>query len=339
MKKILYIHIIASLVMIMSTGFIYAKIMTDTDLDGLSDTEEINTYITNPHNQDTDLDDFPDAMEIYYGYSPLKGNAAELEKISLDLPYIHESPDGSWTGPWKNGCEEASIFMIENFYIGKNDPSIKESMNFMMALFNKQDQIWGSNADSDAYRTNKLINDFTKYNSTIIDNPTIEQIKIELQQKRPVIALHYGKTLANPNIPFAANGSYYHMTVIIGYDEPNQEFIVHDNGDPKTGDAHRYKYSVFMESLHDFDFATRKADGPARVIFTYPKLVKLMTSPKVYFLQNKTKQWIINEQVFNTNAWDWDAINIVRPEWLINFTNGLNIIEDLKDKKRPITSM
>jgi len=313
--------------MVLSSGFIYAKIMPDSDGDGLSDFEEGRTYQTNFHSPDTDLDSFSDATEIFYGYSPTMPNSAKLDKLQLSIPYIHESPDGSWTGPWKNGCEEASILMVEKFYMGQTYTNIKESMDFMMALFNIQDNIWGSNADADAYRTAKLINEHTRYNAVITDHPTIAQIKKELQQKRPVIALHYGKTLNNPNIPFLATGSYYHMTVIIGYDDTTQEFIVHDNGDTKTGSAHHYKYSVLMDSLHDFDFSTGRADGTPRVIFTYPKLVKLTSSPKVYFIQNHTKQWIINEQVFNAHGWDWEAINIVWPEWLNTITTGTNITQ------------
>ncbi len=317
--------IILILLIIASAGFVFAKIEKDTDADTLSDYEEQNVYTTEENNQDTDADTYPDATEIYYGYSPLEGNNAKLTTVQLDIPYINESPDGSWTGPWKNACEEASIAMIENFYLGKKDVTIKEAMNFMSVLFTKQNQIWGSNADADAARSTKLIDEYTNYNAVIKDNPTIEEIKTELQRKRPVIIPVYGKTLKNSNIPFLATGSYYHMMIIIGYDDETQEFITNDTGDIKTGANHRYKYGTIMDSLHDFNFAEHKANGPAKAIFTYPKLVKLISSPKVYYLKDNTKQWIVNENTFNAKGFDWDAINIVQPQWLVNFQTGNDI--------------
>lgn len=310
----------------MSGGLIYAKIEIDTDKDGLSDYEEQNVYFTNPLKPDTDQDNYPDAHEIFYGYSPLHDNNSKLKQITLDLPFIKEAPDGNWTGPWKNGCEEASITMIEKFYLGQKNTTIAQAKNYMMMLFTNQNKIWGSNADADAYRTAKLINDYTSYNALIKDDPTIDEIKKELQQKRPVISLHYGKDLQNPNIPFLTTGSYYHMIVIIGYDDLTKEFITHDNGDIKTGSQHRYDYDLFMNSLHDFDFSKRQANGPARVIFTYPKLVKLADYHRIYYLHDNIKQYVTHPVVFANRNWDWNAINIVNKDWLDKFINGPDLV-------------
>jgi len=325
MKKRIIIHLIVIFGILMSINFIFAKIEPDTDQDSLSDYEEQKTYMTDTDSRDTDNDGFYDDLEVYYGYSPLKGNAARLTQLTLDIPYINESPDNSWTGPWKNGCEEASILMIENFYLGKKEAGVKESMDYMMTLFKKQDEIWGSNADADTFRTDKLINDYTQYNSVIVENPTLQDIKKELQQKRPVISYHYGKDLQNPNIPFLSTGSYFHVFVIIGYDDTTNEFIAHDNGDIKTGEKHRYNYDILMNSLHDFDFATRTTTGPPRVIFTYPKLVKVIGDPRVYYIKGKTKKWIVDEESFNANGFNWDAINVVRKIWLDEFEEGTNV--------------
>ena len=40
---------------------------------------------------------------------------------------------------------------------------------------------------------------------------------------------------------------------------------------PKDGANHIYSYSVLMNSMHDFSHVTRRADQPARAIFTAPK--------------------------------------------------------------------
>lgn len=322
-----YFILILILAVLVSAGFVFAKIETDNDNDGLSDNEEQKVYATNPNKADTDSDGFLDGEEVTKGFSPLKGTQAKLTKVNLDVPYIHEAPDNNWAGPWKNACEEASMAMVEKYYLGKSIVAVKEAKVFMTMMFAKQNNIWGSNADSDAQRTARLINDYTVYNAKIMDNPAIEDIKKEVQQKRLVISLHYGFDLKNKNIPFVPlpRGTSYHMMVIVGYDDETKEFIVNDTGDRKDGKNHHYGYELFMNSLHDFDFKVHKANGPARVIFTYPKLAKLDFSPKVYYLQNNSKQWIVNEAAFNAKKWDWNAINVVDKTWLDTFQLGQDI--------------
>jgi hypothetical protein len=251
-----------------------------------------------------------------------------LSKVFLTVPYINESPDGSWTGPWKNACEEASMTMVDKYYYGLSSVTVKDAMKMMNTLFAFQNNIWGSNADSDTARTLRIIEENTIYNATIIEKPTILQIQKELQGKRPVIVPLYGFDLGNKNIPFvpAPRGTSYHMIVIIGYDDVTKEFITNDTGDTKAGPSHRYSYDVLMNAIHDYSFVTRHADGPARAIFTYPKLVKLIDSPRVYFLHDQVKQYIPSEEVFKANNWTWSAVNIVEAEWLDTFTMG----EDVK---------
>ncbi len=201
----------------------------------------------------------------------LVSNISVPKTLILPVPYINEAPDGNFSGNWKNGCEEASMVMVENYYAGRKYVSIKEAQDAMQELFDYQDKIYSSNADSDAQRTLEIINNNLNYAATIVENPTVQQIKKEIQKRRPVISLHYGFELHNPNIPFAVYGSYYHQMVVVGYDDTIKEFIVHDDGDQKSGANHRYGYDLFMNSLHDFDYLTRKTNLPARVIFTSKK--------------------------------------------------------------------
>ncbi len=196
---------------------------------------------------------------------------SKSEDIVLEVPYVNEAPDGNFTGPWKNACEEASIAMVEKYYLGEKSVSIIEAKNFMQILFNVEDQLWGFNANSDTIRTAEIINKYSSYGAVIKTNPTIQDIKNELDQKRPVITPNYGFGLQNPNIPFAGTGSSYHMIVIIGYNDETREFIVNDSGDIKDGAGYRYDYDLFMNTVHDYDYVTNMVDGPMRAIFTFPK--------------------------------------------------------------------
>ncbi|MBU4284781.1 C39 family peptidase [Patescibacteria group bacterium] len=200
--------------------------------------------------------------------SALTTEILKPDKFILDVPYINEAPDGNFSGNWKNGCEEASIAMVEKYYLGKKSVSIEEAKSFMQNLFDIQDRLYGSNASTDAARTAKIINNYTSFNAVVKDNPTIEDIRRQIRINRPVISLHYGFDLQNPNIPFSRIGSYYHMLVVVGYNDETQEFIVNDDGDMKNGKNHRYNYDLFMNSLHDYNPSLNKTNGPARVIFT-----------------------------------------------------------------------
>jgi len=314
-----------------------AKIEPDTDKDGLSDYEELHVYKSNYDKADTDGDGYLDGDEVYNGYSPNKINE-ELNNVNLAVPYINEAPDDDWTGPWKNACEESSIAMVENYYLGRKAVNKWNAKNYMISLFNFQDTIYGSNADADSIRTLKIIQDKTSFNGKIVKKPTLEQIKKELQQKRPVISLHYGFGLKNKNIPFLATGSSYHMMVIVGYDDDKKEFITNDPGDRVAGHNHRYSYDLFMNTLHDFDFKTKRASGEAVVIFTSPKLVKTVKSGKVYLVDKDKKYHVTSMDVFKEKGWNWDMVVVVEKEWLDNFEKGDSLVVGKSDKVNNLKS-
>lgn len=192
-------------------------------------------------------------------------------QVHLAVPYVNEAPEGNWSGPWKNGCEEAAVVMVEAFYQKKGTVLRSEAKEMMQQLFDEQDRVWGSNANSDAARTVQFIHELDLFNARIVEDPTVQQIKEEVAAGRPVITLHRGFELGNPNIPFLATGSSYHTLVVVGYDDARGEFIVHDDGDDKAGTNRRYSYEVVMGSLHDYNYQSKLADGPPRVIFTAAK--------------------------------------------------------------------
>lgn len=195
----------------------------------------------------------------------------KIADVVFDIPYVNEAPLGVFAGPWKNACEEASITMVEGYYLGKKTIENKEAEEFMNMLFEKENILYGSNSNSDAARTAEIINKYSSYSAFIKENPTLEEIKSEINQGRPVLTPNYGFGLKNPNIPFLLSGSSYHMVVVIGYNDQTREFITNDSGDAKTGTGYRYGYDLFMSTVRDYDYSTNKVSGPSRAIFTFPK--------------------------------------------------------------------
>ena len=252
--------------------------------------------------------------------------ARGADDANLAVPFTSEIPNGQWVGPWKNACEEATFAMVENYYLGNRSISIADAKNYMQRLFNFQDRVYGSNADADSWRSVYIITKQTHFRAKVVQNPTVDDIKKELQQKRPVITLHHGFSLQNKNIPFLATGSSFHVMPVIGYDDATQEFIVNDPGDRYTGKEHRYSYDLFMKTLHDFDFNKRQASGPPRVLFTYPKLVQAVNSSTVYYLQDNYRYPITTTSIFKKYGWKEEGIVVVDSGWLEGFMVGEEMI-------------
>jgi len=249
--------------------------------------------------------------------------AQSQNSVKLKVPYTSEIPNGSWVKPWNNACEEASIVMAKGYYFGYKTITKKIAAADMFPLFKIEDKIFGRNDDTDAAQTAKLINDYTDVVAKIKQNPTVEEIKNELDAGRPVIPMLYMKNIVNKNHRFRAGGSYYHVFIIIGYDDNTKEFITNDNGDPITGAGLRYKYDEIMKNLHDFNHKTKRADGPARVLFTDSKvLFKVKNDPKVYLIRHDTKHHIVSSDVFKKNGWKWKKIHVVDQKRLDSFKTG-----------------
>jgi Peptidase_C39 like family len=253
------------------------------------------------------------------------GMAQTTPAVRLPVPYVSEVPDGRWIGSWKNACEESSITQLQAYYSGQKTISIANTKAFMQGLFNIEHKLWNSDANTDTARTLKLITDDSDFNGRIVEAPTVDAIKAELDAGRPVIVPLNGFTLGNKNIPFLASGSGYHMFVIIGYDAATGEFITNDTGDTVNGPGHRYKYARLMNAIHDYDSADKKTDGLSRVIFTYPKLAKTADSHRIYFLSGNVKQYVSHPAVFAEKGWSWSWVNVVLSSWLVGFKDGASI--------------
>ncbi len=243
-------------------------------------------------------------------------------KHLLAVPYISEVPDGLWVGSWKNACEEASVAMVDRYYAGENRPSKTWAKNYMSKLFVAERKIWGSDANTDVEMTLRVIEENSSFGGRVAENVTVQAIKAEIAAGRPVIVPINGFTLKNPNIPFLASGSGYHMFVLIGYDDATGEFIANDNGDLKEGAGIRYSYERIMESLHDYVFSTKRTDGPQSAIFTFPKLAKTVSSHRIYFLDGGTKRYVSHPAVFARQGWDWKWVNVVGGDFLAGFEDG-----------------
>lgn len=267
-------------------------------------------------------------LAAFFLFQPALTRAAEIpKKITLPVPFYWEIPDGIWVPPWSGACEEASIVAVEGYYLKQPKKIVgkADAKATMSPLFKIEDRIFGYTSDTSGAEIVKLINDYTSFDATLKENPTLDEIKAELAAGRPVITLHLGYDLNNPRHRFRRGGSSYHVMTITGYDDAKGEFLVNDSELP-DGIDFRYKYGTILSTLHDFSHLTRKADGPARVVFTASKtIVKAFGSNRVYLIRDNKKYYISNPTVFTNHRWKWSLVKALDKEILDQMAGGETI--------------
>lgn len=188
---------------------------------------------------------------------------------NLPVPFTSQAPFFDWREPWQNACEEATIAMVDAFYHGKTFTQASGRDAIVHAL-NIKNNRFGWSLDEDANKMQKLVNEYYTWETYIVENPTIEMLKAEVDSNRPVIVLAYGKELHNP---YFRGAPEYHTYVISGYDDLRQEFITQEPG-TKHGNDLRYPYGTVIESMHDFVPGNTR-NGRKVSLFTRPQSTAL----------------------------------------------------------------
>jgi len=185
------------------------------------------------------------------------------DSINLDVTFFPQAPDANWDLPWQEACEEASITLAYHYFV--KEPLTKEQFTKdVLGLVDWEKQNFGDYLHSNVDQTAEMLKGyfgFTDYR--IMEDPTVESLKTELAAGHIIVAPFAGRMLGNPF--YSAEGPYYHMMVIKGYDQKN--FITDDVG-TKRGLNFIYPYQTLLKALHDYKDADIQT-APARVIVLY----------------------------------------------------------------------
>ncbi|MDP2683999.1 MAG: C39 family peptidase [bacterium] len=192
--------------------------------------------------------------------------ASPVFSVSLDVPFTVQAPDANWSQPWQDACEETAIAIVNYFYLGDTFTTNK-AKEAILQIIDIREKFIGVSLDENAETITKIINNFLTWEAHIVKNPTLEQIKAEIDANRPVIMPVHGKYLYNPY--FKNGGPDYHSIVISGYDEEKQEFIVQEPG-TRYGLDFRYSYDTIVNAMHDFLPDQKTRFGEKVAIFTSP---------------------------------------------------------------------
>jgi len=176
-------------------------------------------------------------------------NNEEIElpkEVNLDITFYPQAPDGDWSLPWKEACEESSV--VQAYYFVKWKELSKQifKQEVLSIVETQKDMLW-KYIDTSMWETAQFLEaqyGYTDYE--IIDNPSVEDLKRELAQWHPIIAPFAGKELWNG---FFTNGwPRYHVLVIVGYNEGF--FLTNDVGTSRW-ENFTYSYDTIMNAMHD----------------------------------------------------------------------------------------
>jgi len=182
---------------------------------------------------------------------------------NIDVPFTSQAPTGNWSEPWKNACEETSIYMVSSFYAGD---TIKQAsaIKHIKEIITTKNKEFNVSADESLEKISEIIKLLElPWQTEIVTDPSIDDIKKQLANNQPIIAPVFGPALFK-----AVDGPDYHVMVITGYDDKTSEFIVNDPA-MKNGKGMRFKYDIFMNAIHDLNSKNYRA-GKKALLFTKP---------------------------------------------------------------------
>lgn len=171
------------------------------------------------------------------------------QTVNLNVPFTSQAPSGNWDLPFKEACEEASILMMDKFYKGQSFANASETEDEIKNIVDFEEHKLNFHLDTDAQETAQVLNNYFGYqNVRVVDNITVNDIKKELAQGRPVIVPAAGRMLGNPY--YRQPGPLYHMLVVKGYTAT--KFITNDPG-TRRGKDFTYSFDTLYNAIHDWN--------------------------------------------------------------------------------------
>lgn len=180
--------------------------------------------------------------------------------------FVPQAPEKKWDEPWQDACEESALLTV-HYYYQSLSPTTSTMVSDLNTLFDYETSS-GWNHDVNLSQMASMSAKLWNYKPKIIDNPTIEDLKLYLSKDIPIVVPANGKTLFKENKHFKSGGPWYHNLVILGYDDIEKKFTVHDVG-TQFGAYFEYTYLTLMASIHDFPPSLKKEDidkGVPRVL-------------------------------------------------------------------------
>jgi len=183
------------------------------------------------------------------------------EFLIKGVSFQPQAPSGDWSEKYNEACEETSIILVKYFYDSQRI-NATDMDGQIGRLVDWQNENWGGQKNLTVAKTLLLAQNVYGINGSVIKDVTIEDIKEQISNGRPVILPTAGKSLGNPY--FRSPGPVYHMVVAIGY--TNSTIVVQDVG-TKYGENYSYSQTVLFNAIHDWMGDENTIDqGPKNIL-------------------------------------------------------------------------
>lgn len=169
-------------------------------------------------------------------------------EFDLAVPFTTQSPYAEWTEQDEESCEEAASLIVH--YYWQNKTFTKEvAKRELQKIVDFENEHLGKYKDTTAEETAQIIRDMWGYKRVDVRHDvTIEDIKQEVAQGRPVILPTAGRLLGNPN--FKSPGPLYHMLVVRGW---TKNMIITNDPGTRKGEGYQYKPETLFNAIHDWN--------------------------------------------------------------------------------------
>lgn len=171
--------------------------------------------------------------------------------VTLPIQFASQAPTGSWDYPYQEFCEEASSLMAAFYALGKSMPSRSGIDQELLRIQAWEEKTFGYYEDTTAAETAKLLREFYNLdNVTLLQNPSVTDLKTALSEKKAIVVPAAGRMLGSPY--YRAPGPLYHMIVLKGYTADGY-FISQDPGTNTKGENYKFKIETIMNAIHDWN--------------------------------------------------------------------------------------
>lgn len=194
---------------------------------------------------------------------------ASTRAAGIAVPFVLQAPHSRWIQPYEDACEEAVMVMLDAYFQQdtRDRMPANEADKRILDIVALERRVLGYDKDTNVGTIARLINEYFLFEAYVVRDPSLEQIKEQIDKGLPVVIPAWGRTLVKSNPYFKRPGPTYHTLLITGYDDAKQEFITQEPGVGR-GRNFRYPYALLMGAIQDLlqDAKGRPIQGGERLV-------------------------------------------------------------------------
>lgn len=185
--------------------------------------------------------------------------------VLIDVPFAPQAPLGNWDALHQEACEEMSLLLVHAYLEGRSlSPEIAEADVQAMIAWETEN---GYGIDVTMAELGAIAERYLRHRTRIVEHPTADLLRRELERGNPVIVPLAGQRIGNPF--YSGDGPPYHVLVLTGFTEKG--FITNDVG-TRRGKSYFYPTDVLMRAIHDWTGSTDTiTTGASRVLLISKK--------------------------------------------------------------------